>query len=148
MVFPTSNCSRLSQRFVPETFLQWKSDPEALWFASGHNSKFSHHRVDAFSMIRHISLLKFVEGKATLEAKKTIESALSTLPSIIPQIRAYTFGSDLKLAEGNADFAVVADFDNEDAYRVYAEHPEHKKILAETIKPLLDSRVALQYRLR
>eukprot|EP00963_Diacronema_lutheri_P011973 scaffold1518_cov331-Pavlova_lutheri.AAC.47 len=99
-------------------------------------------------MIRHISLLKFVEGKATLEAKKTIESALSTLPSIIPQIRAYTFGSDLKLAEGNADFAVVADFDNEDAYRVYAEHPEHQKVLAQTIKPLLDSRVALQYRLR
>lgn len=99
-------------------------------------------------MIRHISLLKFAEGQATQDAKKAVEVALGTLPNIIPQIRAYTFGQDLKLAEGNADFAVVADFDDEDSYRTYADHPEHQKILREMIKPLLASRTAIQYRLR
>ena len=70
--------------------------------------------------------------------------ALAELPDRIPEIRRYAFGADLGLAEGNYDFAVVGDFDDEDAYRRYAAHPEHQRVIAERIRPLIDSRVAVQ----
>ncbi|MFD2348370.1 Dabb family protein [Nonomuraea ferruginea] len=46
---------------------------------------------------------------------------------------------------GNHDFAVVADFDSEDDYRAYRDHPRHQAVIAEHIKPILATRAAVQF---
>jgi len=74
-------------------------------------------------------------------------SALATLPAAIPEIRRYELGPDLGLANGNFDFALVAEFDEPAAFARYAAHPAHLAVLAEHFKPHLDARVAVQYAL-
>lgn len=95
-------------------------------------------------MIRHCVNLTFTPG--TTEAQvQAILDGLAGLPGAIPEIRAYTFGRDLGLAEGNASLTVVADFDDVDGYVVYRDHPAHQKVIAEAIRPVLASRAAGQF---
>ena len=95
-------------------------------------------------MIRHVALLTFVDG-ATEEQVRAIEDALSTLPARLPQLRAYAIGRDLGINAGNASFAVVAEFANIDDYVAYRDDPEHRRIIAELISPILATRTGAQY---
>ncbi len=95
-------------------------------------------------MIRHVALLTFVDG-ATEEQLRAIEDALSTLPARLPQLRAYAIGRDLGINAGNASFAVVAEFANMDDYMAYRDDPEHRRIIAELISPILAARTGAQY---
>jgi hypothetical protein len=74
-----------------------------------------------------------------------IAAALGALAADLPEARSFAVGSDLGLREGNASFAVVATFDDVDAYRVYAEHPEHQRIIKELIAPHIESRQPVQF---
>jgi Stress responsive A/B Barrel Domain len=94
-------------------------------------------------VIRHVSLLTFVDT-ASDDQIAAIERALHDLPERLP-IRAYAIGRDLALNEGNADFAVVADFDDIGDYFTYRDDREHQRILTELIRPILASRTAVQY---
>jgi hypothetical protein len=51
----------------------------------------------------------------------------------------------MRLGGGNEDFALVADFDDADAYRRYAEHPAHRHLIATLLMPLLGTRHAVQF---
>jgi hypothetical protein len=95
-------------------------------------------------VIRHIVLLTFAET-ATDAQVQAVEDALSTLPARLPEVRAYVIGRDLRLNDANATFAVAADFDDVDGYVVYRDDPEHRRIIAEIISPILVSRTAAQY---
>jgi len=95
-------------------------------------------------VIRHVSVITFVDDVSEAEVA-AIEAALAELPARLPQLRAYTFGRDLVLADTNASFAVVADFDDIAGYEAYRGDPEHQRILAELIKPLMSARAAVQY---
>ncbi|MEV1248884.1 Dabb family protein [Nonomuraea sp. NPDC050022] len=94
-------------------------------------------------MIRHVVLFTWTED-ATEEQKATVATELRKLPGIIPEIRAYTADTDAGINQGNHEFAVVADFDNVDDYLVYRDHPQHQKVIAEHIKPIIASRAAVQ----
>lgn len=95
-------------------------------------------------MIRHVSVLTFADG-TTDEQVRAIEEALTALAQQLPRLRAYQFGRDLALADTNASFAVVADFDTVADYAAYRDDPEHRRILAELIGPVLAARAAVQY---
>ncbi|AQZ68307.1 stress protein [[Actinomadura] parvosata subsp. kistnae] len=94
-------------------------------------------------MIRHIVLFTWTEA-ATAEQKAAVTAELRKLPSLIPQLRAYTVGADAGINQGNHDYAVVADFDSADDYLVYRDHPDHQKVIAEHIKPIVATRAAVQ----
>ncbi len=91
-------------------------------------------------MIRHVSVLTLQSGADTAP----IEAALATLPSRLRFV-AYAYGRDLGINEGNATFAVVADFASHDDYLAYRDDPEHRRILSDLISPILASRTAAQY---
>ncbi|MCU1458339.1 MAG: stress protein [Actinomycetia bacterium] len=55
---------------------------------------------------------------------------LERLPARIPEIRGYAFGPDLGLVPGNGDFGLVAELDDEAAFRTYVAHPDHQPVLA------------------
>ncbi len=95
-------------------------------------------------MIRHIVLFRFVPG-TTAEQVEAIAQGVRGLASI-PGVSAISCGPDAGLVEGNADFASVVDLDDEAAYLAYVGHPEHQRLLAERIRPVLAERTAVQYR--
>jgi Stress responsive A/B Barrel Domain len=92
---------------------------------------------------RHVVLLTWKDGTEAAAIGAVVDG-LAGLPAVIPELREYHFGTDLGIAEGNADFAIVGDFDDIEAWRRYQEHPEHQRVIAELIRPILASRVAVQ----
>ncbi len=89
-------------------------------------------------------LFRWIDG-ADDESKAAVAAGLRALPEVIDTIRDYRFGADAGVNDGNYDYAVVADFDDEAGYVVYRDHPAHRQLIAERIAPLLEERVAVQY---
>jgi len=96
-------------------------------------------------MLRNVVVLRLNE-EATAERVAEIEEGLRSLPAKIEQIRAYTFGRDLGLVPGAADFAIVSEFDDEQAYRTYSGHPDHQAVVAK-LRLLIAERMSVQYEL-
>lgn len=96
-------------------------------------------------MLRHVVLFTWKPGapKAQIQA---FSDGLAALPDQVPGIRAFRFGPDVRLGGGNEDFALVADFDDAEAYRHYAEHPAHRHLIATLLVPLLGTRHAVQFK--
>jgi hypothetical protein len=95
-------------------------------------------------MLRHIVLLKWNPG-VTPSQIAGAESDLRTLPSVIPQIASYSFGTDLGLGAPRWDFAIVADFASADDWRVYDQDAEHNRIRRERIAPMTTERASVQF---
>jgi hypothetical protein len=95
-------------------------------------------------VIRHVVLLRFADT-ATDAQIRAVEDGLSALPARLPELQAYLIGRDIGVDDGNATFAVTADFATVDDYLVYRDDPEHRRIIAEHIAPILVSRTAAQY---
>ena len=94
--------------------------------------------------VRHVATFTFVED-VTEEQIANVTAGLEGLPDAIPEIEALTCGPDAGLNDGNAHYSVVADFPSIDAYLAYRDHPAHQAVLAERIRPILASRVAVQF---
>lgn len=95
-------------------------------------------------MFRHVVMFRWKDG-TTAEHVRAAEDGLAGLPGAIPELRAYSFGPDAGVNEGNFDFAVVADFDDADGYVAYRDHPAHQSVLAELLRPHIAERAAVQF---
>ena len=82
---------------------------------------------------------------ATDEARAAVADQLSALPDAIDTIRRYHHGADAGLNDGNWDYVVVADFEDEGGYLEYRDHEVHRAVIAEHIAPIVAERVAVQY---
>lgn len=87
-------------------------------------------------MIRHVAMMRFTESAKPADVE-ALAAALRALPAVIPEISAYTCGSDLGLTHGSCDFVVVADFATPADYETYAVHPDHVLASATFVKPIL-----------
>jgi hypothetical protein len=94
-------------------------------------------------MLRHVVCLTFRDGTPDA-AIEDLVAALRALTTVIPEIRAYEVGGDVGLTDGNAHLALVADFDDADAWRRYQEHPEHVRVITELVRPIVEQRTAAQ----
>jgi hypothetical protein len=94
--------------------------------------------------VRHVATFTFVES-VTEEQIANVTAGLAELPDAIPEIEAFSFGPDAGLNDGNAHYSVVADFPSIDAYLAYRDHPAHRAVLAERIRPILAARAAVQF---
>lgn len=95
-------------------------------------------------MIRHSVLFKW-KPEATQEQLQQAAVELAKLPSIVPSVRAFASGPDAGLNQGNFDFAVAADFDDEAGYLAYRDDPGHRDIVQRYITPILAERAAVQF---
>ncbi len=98
------------------------------------------------AVIRHVSVLTFADD-ATDEQIDAVATALRELPATIPELRDYRVGRDLGIDPGNGSFVVIGDFDDEDGYRAYRDHPDHVAVARAHILPILAGRTAAQYTL-
>lgn len=96
-------------------------------------------------MLRHVVLLEFDDATPVGHVDE-IAGKLRELPARLPQLRSYVVGRDLGLAAGNADLAIIAEFEDIDGYLAYRDDPEHRRIIAEMITPHLRARTAAQFR--
>jgi hypothetical protein len=95
-------------------------------------------------MLRHVVCLTFRAGTPDA-ALDELAAGFRALPAAIPEIRHYEVGTDLGLADGNADLTLVADFDDADAWRRYQDHPAHVRVITELVRPIVAHRVASQF---
>ena len=95
-------------------------------------------------MIRHTVVFQW-NGDATQEQKQQVATEVAKLPSMVPSIRAFASGPDVGLNQGNFDFAVSADFDDEAGYLAYRDDPGHRDIVQRFVLPLAAQRAAVQF---
>lgn len=95
-------------------------------------------------MVRHIAMFRLKDDapEGTLES---LAEGLSVLAESISEISKYSYGRDLGLREGNYDYAVVADFENAEAFAGYAKHPAHLAFIQDQLTPVVEERVSLQF---
>ncbi len=94
-------------------------------------------------MVRHLALFRFRDG-VDPAAVETLHEALRALPGVVPEIREFSCGHDLGLREGNADYGVMAAFDDEAGWQAYQENAEHQRVIRDLLTPLLSERTAVQ----
>jgi hypothetical protein len=96
-------------------------------------------------VLRHVAVFRWAEGTLP-DAVDNVAAGLAGLPAAIPEIRGYWFGPDAGLGiSANADFAVVAEFDDADGYASYANHPAHQDVLVRLLRPLMAERLSVQF---
>jgi Stress responsive A/B Barrel Domain len=95
-------------------------------------------------MFRHIVLFKY-RADATTEQKTAVQDGLAGSPAAIPVIRSFVFGPDAGAAQGNFDFALVADFDSREDYLAYQQHPVHVEFVTSSVRPIAEARAAVQH---
>ncbi|CAN5610123.1 hypothetical protein BH10ACT3_BH10ACT3_15240 [soil metagenome] len=94
-------------------------------------------------MLRHVVLLKFVDGTPP-EQIDGIVASLQQLPSHLPSLVRYEVGRNVGLTDGAADLAIVAEFDDADGYVLYRDDPTHQAIIQADIAPFLAERLGTQ----
>jgi hypothetical protein len=97
-------------------------------------------------MLRHIAMFR-LKDDAPEGTLQSLSEGLSRLVQSISEISIYSYGGDLGLREGNFDFAVVADFENAEAFASYVNHPDHQAFIQNQLTPVVAERVALQFEL-
>jgi hypothetical protein len=95
-------------------------------------------------MIRHVVMFTW-DDKMTDEMEKQLVTELTGLAPKLAGLRSYHCGPDVGLIQGNFDFAVVADFDDADAYLAYRSNAEHQEIISRLSGPHAKSRASVQY---
>lgn len=94
-------------------------------------------------MIRSILLLKFVP-EATEDQIDAFATALAHVP--FEGRRHFEFHRDARLTDDAMDAAVIADFDDEEAYRAWVADPGHHKVRSQYLDPIRQQRERLLYR--
>jgi hypothetical protein len=95
-------------------------------------------------MLRHVAVFTWSDA-AGPDRRASAEAALRRLPEVVGGMSSLVVASDAGLVEGNADTVLIADFPDADAFRRYAEHPVHRAVLDEHVRPWLAGRAAVQY---
>ena len=94
-------------------------------------------------MFRHVVLFRWAEGTDD-QQRRRVEAEIGSLPPLMTGLRDYRFGHDAGIA-GNADFAIVADFDDAAAYLAYRDHPSHQDVIARITRPITADRMSVQF---
>jgi hypothetical protein len=95
-------------------------------------------------MLHHVVTFQ-LKPDAPADQVERISEAVHALGSTLPQVRSMAIGRDLGLRDGNASFAIAAQFDDVAGFKAYADHPEHIRIVTELIGPFIESRSPVQF---
>ncbi|MEO0495183.1 MAG: Dabb family protein [Actinomycetota bacterium] len=99
-------------------------------------------------MIRHHVLITLNDETPDWPTKTDLaDQIVAELEAYAPTcatVRDYKVGRDLDLADGTADVAVVAEFDDVEGYRFYSQDAGHVEIIQRLIAPNAASLVRAQ----
>ncbi len=95
-------------------------------------------------MVKHVIIWKLNEEHNTPEIKNGIKCGIEGLLGIVPglvDVRVET----TPLESSNADVMLYSVFEDEDALKGYAVHPEHVKVANTYVRPYTQSRSCFDY---
>ena len=98
-------------------------------------------------MVKHVIVWTLKEEYSASEKeniKKDIKEGLEGLKGKVPgivEIKVYINGLD----SSNTDLILDSTFENEDALKGYAVHPEHVKVATEKVRPFTSIRSCFDY---
>jgi hypothetical protein len=97
------------------------------------------------SILRHVVLFKFKDSTSAADIKK-VEDAFSALPSKIPQIAGYEWGTNNSPEglEKGLTHCFFLSFKSEEDRAIYLPHPDHKAF-GEVLGPHLDDVLVVDY---
>lgn len=103
-------------------------------------AKFSHT-----GQLRHVVLFKFKDGTSPEDIAK-VEKAFAALPSKIPQIAGFEWGTDCSTENLSQGFThcFVLTFKSVKDRDEYLPHPEHKAF-GQLLRPYLDKVLVIDY---
>jgi len=93
-------------------------------------------------MIRNIVLLELKEGAGEEDVER-IRRALLAID--FPERENFSMGRDIGVREDNMDVAILADFPDVDSYQRWNDNPEHNRVRAEVIAPVVERIERCQY---
>ncbi|MCU0620987.1 MAG: Dabb family protein [Gemmatimonadales bacterium] len=92
-------------------------------------------------MIHHVVLLRFREGVADAEIAR-VGRALEELVGRVPEIRRLAFGRN-QAPDAEWPWALLVVCDDMAAVQRYLDHPEHQRVVRETLLPIRAGRIAV-----
>ena len=95
-------------------------------------------------MIRHCVMFKW-NDEVTDEKRAAFLDGLVKLLTTGETVRSYAYGTDAGINAGNHDFCVTVDFDDEAGFVVYRDDSDHQAFIASTVRPILETRAAVQF---
>ena len=95
-------------------------------------------------MIKHVVLLTWKDG-VSQEQIDAVTVEFRALGEEIEEVSGYEFGQDARIYKGNADYALVAEFKDEEDLKAYVVHPKHQELLAKVTGPILKSFLSVQF---
>ncbi|RCS54942.1 Dabb family protein [Bremerella cremea] len=95
--------------------------------------------------LRHVVIFKFKESASAQDIEK-IEKAFSELPSKIPQIKEYEWGTNNspEMFDKGFTHCFLVTFASEKDRETYLPHPEHKKFVS-LLGPYLEEAFVIDY---
>jgi hypothetical protein len=95
-------------------------------------------------MITHIVIFSWIAG-VTDEQVSALGRALDELAAHRSDIATIRHGRDLRLRDGNGDYALVATFADRAGWNDYQADPVHKAFVRDHVAPIQASRIAIQF---
>lgn len=97
--------------------------------------------------IHHVVIIWLKDAGSPAAREQYI--AQSRRMSALPMVMDYRVGTVLtggrEIVDTSYDVAVVATFANQQALKEYLDHPEHKKVVEEALKPLVAKAVVYDF---
>jgi quinol monooxygenase YgiN len=88
-------------------------------------------------VIRHIVLFRFHDGTTATQIDD-YEASLRAYVATLDGVRSYQIGRDAGINPGTFDFSIIAEFDDEAAFRAYFDGEQHKQIQRDTAAMIAD----------
>lgn len=97
--------------------------------------------------VNHVVIVWLKDHESQTARKEYIEATKSL--SNLPMVLSYRIGTVLpggrEVVDSSYDVAIVATFENAQALDEYTRHPDHKKVLDEKLKPLVDKVIVYDF---
>ena len=121
-----------------------KESPTSDTIQSGKKESSTRESISS-KKLRHVVLFKFKDS-ATDDAIKKAEEAFNALPSKIPEIKDFEWGTNNSPEGLDKGFThcFFLTFDDEEGRAVYLPHPDHKAF-GEILGPVLEDVLVLDY---
>jgi len=100
-------------------------------------------------MIKHIVMWKLkevAEGKTKAENAQIMKDLLESLPQNIEELQSAEVGVNILQGDSDqiADVVLTTVCEDEEALQIYADHPEHQKVV-QFIKKVVEERRVVDY---
>lgn len=94
-------------------------------------------------MLLHIVIFEWKAGTSA-EQIEAVGRGIDRLGSEIADVTSLRHGPDLRIREGNGDYALCAGFADEAAWRRYQAHPAHQTFVRDVVAPLRVGGLSIQ----